>query len=206
LPFQDPLTNQDICNRMETVISAAFPEMPQSAKEKITANCPKMISLIPDLCKVKDEYDLLKGCKLAKYFNTMPMDTEYQYQLSVFVKGQGTQITETAVFDPDNPGSWEWDIGGEFRLQNVLTNPHDPGPGGSYTASAFVYCPMPTGTPVTISVVGSDEYSNSRSMTMHQTGEISLWVPGGKAKVSDVITVTAVFDGIEYESKTSITF
>lgn len=206
LPWQNELTNQDICNRMETAINTAFPNMKQSTKDKITANCPKMIKLIPDLCKVKDKYDLLKGCKLAKYFNTMPVDTEYQYQLQVFVPGQGTEITEATVFDPDNPGSWDWDIGGEFRLQNVVTDPADPGPHGSYTASAIIYCPMPEGTPVTISVVGSDGYANSRSMTMTNTGEITLWVPGAEDKVSDVITVTAVFEGIEYISQTSITF
>jgi hypothetical protein len=65
---------------------------------------------------------------------------------------------------------------------------------------------MTSGTPVTISIVGTDGYSNSNSATMKQSGTISLYVPGAKQGVQDLITVEAVIDGITYSDKTSIVF
>jgi hypothetical protein len=199
-------SDQGTCTLMRAAVIMAFPNMNQTTRDKVFANCPKVLKLLPLLCQLKEEKDLLSSCELAKLTNQIPMNTPYTYTLSVTIPGFGTETSAPVAFDPEKPLGFEWDMGGKFAITDLSTSPSDPAVSEGYTATATIVCPMTSGTPVTISVKGSDGYSNSNCVTMKQSGTISLDVPGAKQGVQDLITVEAVIDGITYSDKTSIVF
>ena len=198
--------DQVICGSLTLAIFSSFPNMTQKSKDLVTKVCPKVIKLVPKLCEMNDNDDILKSCLKAKLLNQIPSTASYTYTLSVTVPGFGTETSAPVAFDPEQSVGYQWDMGGKFAITDLSTSPSDPVASEGYTATAMIVCPMPSGTPVTISIVGSDGYSNSNAATMKQSGTISLYVPGAKQGVQDIITVEAVIDGITYTDKTSIVF
>lgn len=151
----------------------------------------KALPAIDAICEFNDKTNIGDLCKLSHLLYEEPQQTSYKFTLTITIPGQGTFETESASFDPGQPSAWDIDLGGSFSVQNLHTVPGDPSPSQGYVAYAYVYCPDPDGTLVTISMVGTDGYSKSDSFDISTSSEVSLSVPGASEGVVDVITVDA---------------
>lgn len=101
-------------------------------------------------------------------------------------------------------------LGGSPTIAAFALNPPAPAHGVSYTATAVMGC-LPVGTKVTMSIVGTDNYTNSETTTVPEDGTKSytakLYVPGAATGVKDVCTVTVTLpDGSILEKKASLVF
>lgn len=96
-------------------------------------------------------------------------------------------------------------VWGSHPIINSFTlSPPNPAHGVSYQAIADLIC-LPIGTKVTMSIVGTDNYTDSKTTTV-ATGEniryqATLYVPGAETGVKDVCTVTIVTPSGETISK-----
>ena len=89
-------------------------------------------------------------------------------------------------------------------------SPSSPSEGQDYTITAGVYC-LPVGSTVTISMAGSDGYSDSETFTVsdvsQSSGNFSLAIPGADKGVRDEITVTVTTaDGTVITKSASLVF
>jgi len=176
-----------VCKFLADEIAASFPGGPDG--EKIKAMCSKSIGALDALCKFAGKQDIAELCKLANLLYTDPKGG-YSFTVTVNVPGSPAFTPAGQTFDPANPQTYLVDVGGSFDISNLRTAPLDPAPQEGYTAYAEIICPNSTGTQVTISIVGSDQYTNSDTKTFTANGMISLYVPGGAQSVKDVVTVT----------------
>ena len=101
-------------------------------------------------------------------------------------------------------------MGGSPTIAAFALNPPAPAHGVSYIATAVMGC-LPAGTKVTMSIVGTDGYTNSETSTVPEDGTQSytakLKVPGAATGVKDVCTVTVTLpDGNTLEKKASLVF
>jgi hypothetical protein len=161
-------------------------------RKKISSVCPKVIALAAGLCEVVNlQKDLLNSCKLGKTIGTIPMSTEYKFSLAITAPGLGTVYSDQTVFDPEIADTWDMEIGGNMYIDNLHTEPGDPAPKQGYVAYASLICIPEGGINFTISVSGSDGYSNSYTEFVTENSTISLSVPGGAESVVDVISVQA---------------
>lgn len=101
-------------------------------------------------------------------------------------------------------------LGGSPTIAAFSLNPPAPAHGVSYIATAVMGC-LPVGTKVTMSIVGTDGYTNSETSTVPEDGVKSytakLKVPGAATGVKDVCTVTVTLpDGSILEKKASLVF
>jgi hypothetical protein len=81
------------------------------------------------------------------------------------------------------------DFGGDTRVLSAQTDPVDPGPFVGYAIKVRVLCAA--GKKVTISVVGTDKYTQTKTYTPTEAStELSMNVPGGAGSVRDTITVS----------------
>lgn len=181
--------SSQICFLLSGWIQDAFPNAGDA--QSITNMCSNAFDAIPAICEFHNKTNIGDLCNLAHLLYEEPEQTNYTFSLSVTIPGQGTFETEDAAFDPTQPSSWNIDLGGEFAVQNLHTVPSDPGPTQGYVAYADVICPSSDGTMVTISVVGTDGYTDSKTYDLTANAEISLSVPGAAEGVMDVITVEA---------------
>ena len=175
-----------LCPLLSGEIAKVFPNVKDG--EKIKAMCSKSIDAIGAICKWAKDKDIAKLCQWAVFLNSEPKGG-YSFTVSVTVPGQGAYTPGAQGFDPNNPQTYMVDMGGSFDISNLRTIPPDPAPKQGYTAYADIICPEPGGTSVTISIVGSDGYSNSFTQSFTTNGTISLYVPGGAESVRDVVTV-----------------
>lgn len=82
-----------------------------------------------------------------------------------------------------------YDIDGDPTIDSFILEPDFPAKGQSYVATATFHC-VPVGSEITMSIVGTDGYSNSKSVTVSTTSGIAeLHVPGAATGVRDVCTV-----------------
>jgi len=173
---------------VNTMVSQQFPNAPD--KESITKVSNKVTKIIPQLCQIKDEVNVADFCELVGEIYLNPNPDQYTYTLLAFASGKEIEIP-LGNFDPNTGGTITYDVPGEFNVVEFRTDPRDPAPLEGYTAIAEVECPDPQGTEVTISIVGSDGYTNSNTTTVTANGQVTLYVPGGAQSVKDVLTVTA---------------
>lgn len=81
------------------------------------------------------------------------------------------------------------DIDGEPTIDSFILEPDFPAAGQSYVASATFHC-VPIGSSITMSIVGTDNYTNSKTTTVDTTSGIAnLYVPGAATGVKDICTV-----------------
>ncbi len=76
-------------------------------------------------------------------------------------------------------------------------NPSAPGQGQSYVATANIGC-LPAGSVVTMSIVGTDGYTDSRTYNVSEgqpSGSFTLNVPGAASGVRDTVTVRVALPG-----------
>jgi hypothetical protein len=85
--------------------------------------------------------------------------------------------------------TFDINAGGKAEIVSFTTTPADPAPGQNYIAEALIQC-APPGTQVTLSIAGTDGYSNSKTATIPGDANVTLTVPGAEAGVRDVVTVT----------------
>jgi hypothetical protein len=173
---------------VKTLVAEQFPNAPD--KESITKVSDKVTKIIPQLCMIKDEVNIADFCELVGEIYLNPNPDQYTYTLVAFGSGKMTEIP-LGNFDPNTGGTITYDIPGEFNVWEFRTDPRDPAPLEGYTAIAEIECASPQGTEVTISIVGSDGYTNSQTSTVTANGQVTLYVPGGAQSVKDVLTVTA---------------
>ena len=176
-----------LCPLISDEIGKAFGTNPEG--DKIKAMCSHGIRALDAICKFAEKNDIAELCKLARLLNSQPSGG-YSFFVTATLPGVPAYTSGSQGFDPDNPQTYMVDMGGSFDISNLMTNPFDPGPSQAYVASADIICPDAGGTSVTISVQGSDGYSNSFNQSYTSNGTITLTVPGGATSVRDVVTVS----------------
>lgn len=80
------------------------------------------------------------------------------------------------------------DMQGDPVIDAFTLNPSHPGQEVSYTATADFHC-IPEGSTITLSIVGTDGYSNSITESISESGSAVLYVPGAAAGVYDLCNV-----------------
>lgn len=81
---------------------------------------------------------------------------------------------------------------GTTAIENFMTEPFNPAPGASYTAYVTVFpclADLSESLTVTLSVVGTDGYTSSRTVNISSQTTLSLVVPGAEQNVRDIISV-----------------
>ena len=82
-----------------------------------------------------------------------------------------------------------YDIDGDPTIDSFVLTPDFPARRQSYVASASFHC-VPVGSNITMSIVGTDGYSNIETSTVNATsGTAELWVPGAETGVRDVCEI-----------------
>ncbi len=79
------------------------------------------------------------------------------------------------------------DMEGDPVIDAFTLNPSNPGQGVGYTATADFHC-IPEGSTITLSIVGTDGYSNSITEAISESGSAVLYVPGAASGVYDLCT------------------
>jgi hypothetical protein len=107
-----------------------------------------------------------------------------------FVPGEGFFGFDNGVTAPASGPfpNFTIDVGSSVEILSFTTTPVDPAPFQGYLAEALITC-APPNTVVTISIVGTDGYTDSTSVTIQGDANVSLFVPGGAAGVIDTVTV-----------------
>lgn len=77
------------------------------------------------------------------------------------------------------------DMEGDPVIDSFVLEPSHPGRGQSYTATADFHC-IPSGSIITLSIIGTDGYSDSISKSISDNGSAKLYVPGAETGVFDV--------------------
>ncbi len=109
----------------------------------------------------------------------------------VFIPGKGVVSGQNGQTVPGTGPlpTFNIDAGGQVEIVTFTTNPADPAPFQNYIAEALISC-APPNTRVTISIVGTDSYSDSATATINGDANVTLTVPGAEQGVSDTVTVT----------------
>ncbi len=82
-------------------------------------------------------------------------------------------------------------------IVSLELNPSAPGQGQNYVATANIGC-LPAGSVVTMSIVGTDGYTDSRTYNVSEgqpSGSFTLGVPGAATGVRDTVTVRVLLPG-----------
>lgn len=93
--------------------------------------------------------------------------------------------------------------GATLRINSLTIIPSDPVPGQSYRAYLTYQC-YTTATLVTMTIVGTDGYTDTRSCT--NGPKCVLYVPGAAALVVDTVTVSITDNGVTVGRQTIIVF
>lgn len=92
-------------------------------------------------------------------------------------------------------------------INSFILQPAYPNAGQGYTATADYHC-MPSGSKITLSIIGTDGYTDSKTEILNSvSGTATLSVPGAASGVYDVCTVTIVTpEGETYSMQASLVF
>ncbi|SFD63586.1 hypothetical protein SAMN05518672_102723 [Chitinophaga sp. CF118] len=77
-------------------------------------------------------------------------------------------------------------------IRSLTLSPASPATGEAYVAKADIYC-LKTGATVTLSIIGTDEYTDSETTTItdaQKDGIFTLNVPGAETGIQDEVTLT----------------
>ena len=155
-----------------------------------------------DVCRDVEKWMKERENELAYQVTLIP----YVYALPNDIVGEPARVDLEAGWIEDLKVEW----GGEPSVSSFTLNP--PAPSSweeEYTATAELYC-VPYGSTVEISVVGTDEYEDSRTeevLTEERNYTLSLVVPTGDSGVRDVCEVVITTpDGERYSKTVSLVF
>ncbi|NIM11951.1 MAG: hypothetical protein GTO45_07535 [Candidatus Aminicenantes bacterium] len=200
--FSKPLVPQIplICATIGVIIDAISPAPPVLETAAITAACASLSYVFVALCKTIWKSPPGGGTTFADMlcneFQGVEIElTDGVYSIIPFAYITGTGYIEGNKTNIKFPYSgllpkFSIDAPGELKISGFHTEPSDPAPYQGYVAKAKILCPSKEGTTVSISVVGTDYYSDSNTITMNKSGWISISVPGSYEGVSDTITVS----------------
>ncbi len=127
--------------------------------------------------------------KITGTIQNPPEQVTYTATPYALIPGEDNIKGSEQPLSPGGSISWGLNAMASKKIKNFSTSPLNPGPGQGYTASADILCPELNGSKITISVVGSDGYQNSETVTLSQNSAVSLFVPGAEAGVKDTITI-----------------
>ena len=106
------------------------------------------------------------------------------------IPGEGTSLSPSVDAPAGGPfPNLSIDAGGEVDIAAFTSSPVDPAPLQGYVATAQIVCAAP-GTSVTLSIVGTDGYSDATTCTVSGDDSCSLSVPGAVEGVVDTVTVS----------------
>jgi hypothetical protein len=107
----------------------------------------------------------------------------------VFIPGEGV-ITGSGATAPSIGPFPTFNISApnEVEIVSFKTTPADPAPFQNYIAEALIHC-APPNTQVTMSIVGTDGFSDSRTAIIQGDANVTLTVPGAEEGVVDTVTV-----------------
>jgi len=184
-------TEFEACAKLGVMIESG--SIPPEKAEKLKKDCQAMALAIKTACDIikSNPAQYKDFCKKYYIVENIPVqEYQYFYRLKVNVPGEKPYNTVMVEFDPNNPQQWTYEMPSEVSIKDFKTIPGDPQPFQGYTIYAFVVCPNPEGTDVTISISGDDGYSNSQTVTITESSEVTLFVPGAKESVVDKIKVS----------------
>ena len=109
---------------------------------------------------------------------------------TAFVPGQGAVTGTTRFTSTSGPFPYFSLLHGTItEVVSFRTTPVNPAPFQGYVATVSVACPI-AGTSVTLSIVGSDGYTDSVTFTVQGNSDLHFFIPGAAEGVIDTITVT----------------
>ncbi len=117
--------------------------------------------------------------------------TQFTFKPAIYIDGGSTIVgAETNEYPTSGPfDDINIAIPEEPKVKDFYTNPFDPSPEQDYIATAELNCIL-DGMIATISVVGTDGYTDSITVTLPQgNSTISLSVPGAEGGIKDILTV-----------------
>jgi hypothetical protein len=118
------------------------------------------------------------------------LDTQMIVSVVARIPGEGQFSGGSAVVSASGPiPNFNVDAGGDVEIVSFTTSPSDPAPFQGYTAFAEIRCAAP-GTRVTLSIIGTDGYSDSITHIVTGDQTVSLFVPGAEESIVDRVTVT----------------
>lgn len=188
------------------IIAAAFAATPIPGDEVIVfTGCERILRVLGKVCAfvtigvgtgdllIDETVDLPSlgisdACGLLDALDDQ--SSTYEITPKVFIPGEGFEELSNFVVDANGPFmDQNYNISGQTNFASFAISPADPAPGQSYIASAEIECAA-IGATATITVVGTDGFSDSRSISVSDSfTEITLSVPGAQGGVQDVITL-----------------
>jgi hypothetical protein len=106
------------------------------------------------------------------------------------VPGQGAVTGATRFASTSGPFPYfNVRAGTGVEVVAFKTAPVDPAQFQGYVATVTIACATP-GTNVTLSIRGSDGYTDQVTFTLQGNSDLNFFVPGGAKGVVDVISVT----------------
>lgn len=185
-----------ICPALATAAGAVLKS--PTAAAKVAAVCESGVAALVTACKVGGQPgggEFLQALnKLVKYVVDELANDSYQLTATAtlptgkFIQGSAVKYTvgeDVPTLNLDDMGS--------VSISTFNTDPVSPAPFQNYVATVEITCAAPD-TLVTMSVVGTDGYTNSTTQKISGNGTVTLGVPGGAQGVHDTITVQ-VADG-----------
>lgn len=126
------------------------------------------------------------------------VDSEWYYKeyiisdLAVIPVGYTQSLTvmgEKYIVSPtDGVCFMTLEMPGEPVINSFILDPSNPGENIGYTATADYHC-IPEGSTITLDIIGTDGYTDSKSHEISGSGSAELYVPGAKSGVYDRCTV-----------------
>ena len=129
-------------------------------------------------------------CANIKDIVNYAIGEDYLLTPVVQAPGLGTMVGNTESVSALGPfPDFSVDFGGDLAITSFTVAPPDPAPFQSYVATVQIAC-APPDTLVTMSISGTDGYTDSITCLVSGTGSCELSVPGAVDGIRDVITVT----------------
>jgi hypothetical protein len=139
------------------------------------------------------------ACKLDKVFDVISTVTDYVKPFTAAIEIRplvvspmfGAKLGDEVQVNPGDPiPNFTVELGsmGQAKITSLTVDPSSPAADQSYVATAEIQCLAPD-TPVTITVVGTDGYTDSNTQNLSNDSFITLTVPGGAQGVRDVVKV-----------------
>jgi hypothetical protein len=150
----------------------------------VGASCGALITALFLIC----DFNTLK-CGAADIFDWLDLTNSDLFVYPVVTTdSDGAVLKEKEVPENGPVPFFEVSFTGTVSIQNLNIEPADPDPGEDYVATTRIYCPT-SGTDITFSIVGTDGYEDSKTVTLEGSSLINLNVPSATEGVKDVITV-----------------
>jgi hypothetical protein len=161
----------------------------------IFAGCETLLNSFHIYCKVMESSPVQGGpslsselCKVSKALDETT--STYSFKAYFYAPGEeAASVESTGAYGVggDYP-SMKIVLPNKLKVQDFITYPVDPQPEEDYVARAQIFC-APDGTTVTVSIIGTDGYTDEVTYTIEGDSEISLFVPGAEEGIQDRLKI-----------------